>query len=347
MKGDAAHLAQRLAEDPLAVCRHYLSEGRRCGGYWVVGDVHNNRGRSLYVRLTGPTSGPGAAGKWTDAATAEHGDLLDLIALNLGHTRLKHTLEEARRFLGDASQLPRPSKPRPRDAATAARRLFARSRAVPGTLAEAYLRARGISIPLALPALRFNPACYYRADEQAPLETWPALIAAVTDLSGNITGVQRTWLSRDGAAKAPILDPRRSMGNLLGNAVRFGDPHQVLAAGEGIETMLAIKTLLPHMPVAAALSASHLAALLFPASLRRLYIAVDRDPAGRRAARQLAARSRTAALEAHLLLPRAKDWNADLTRFPFDDVLQHLIAQLAPHEAVCCAPTAVSASAPA
>ena len=32
----------------------------------------------MFVRLTGP-AGKGAAGKWTDAATGEHGDLLDLI----------------------------------------------------------------------------------------------------------------------------------------------------------------------------------------------------------------------------------------------------------------------------
>jgi hypothetical protein len=33
-------------------------------------------GRSLFARLTGPHSGPGAAGKWTAAATGgEHGDI--------------------------------------------------------------------------------------------------------------------------------------------------------------------------------------------------------------------------------------------------------------------------------
>ena len=66
----AADLARRLARDAEAVCRHYLSNGRRSGRYWVVGDVMNTPGRSLYVRLTGPEYGPGAAGKWTDAATA-------------------------------------------------------------------------------------------------------------------------------------------------------------------------------------------------------------------------------------------------------------------------------------
>jgi hypothetical protein len=77
-----SNLARRLARDAEAVCRHYLSRGCRHGRYWVVGDVFNTPGRSLYVRLQGPDCGRGAAGKWSDAATGEHGDLLDLIALN-------------------------------------------------------------------------------------------------------------------------------------------------------------------------------------------------------------------------------------------------------------------------
>jgi hypothetical protein len=53
-----------------------------------------------------------------------------------------------------------------------------------------------------------------------------------------------------------------------------------MAAGEGIETMLSLRMALPDMPMAAALSAAHLAAILFPDTLRRLYIARDDDPAG-------------------------------------------------------------------
>src|SRR6267142_1011690 len=104
MARDASELARRLAREAEAVCRHYLSNGRREGRYWLVGDVANTPGRSLFVRLSGPDSGKGAAGKWTDAATAEHGDLLDLIALNRGLDRLRDALDEARSFLS----LPRP-----------------------------------------------------------------------------------------------------------------------------------------------------------------------------------------------------------------------------------------------
>jgi hypothetical protein len=320
---------RRLAENAEAVCKEYLSQGRRCGNYWLAGDVHDAPGRSLFVRLAGPSYGRAAAGKWTDAATGEHGYLLDLIALNRNHRNLRDTLEEARTFLSEPSRLvPFTPEAAPRNGSAAARRLFAASRPLRGTLGETYLRSRGVTVPLRFPSLRFHPACYYRAEKDAPLQTWPALIAAVTDLAGNVTGVLRTWLARDGSAKAPLDDPRRAMGNLLGNAVRFGVVDDVLAAGEGIETMLSLKSLLPGMPMAAALSAAQLAALLLPATLRRLYVAVDNDPAGRRAATHLAARARAAQVETLLLTPQGDDWNTDLLAPGEACVLPDLAAQL-------------------
>ena len=66
MARDAAELAHRLARDAEAVCRRYLSNGRREGRYWLVGDARNTPGRSLFVRLKGHESGKGAAGKWTE-----------------------------------------------------------------------------------------------------------------------------------------------------------------------------------------------------------------------------------------------------------------------------------------
>src|SRR3546814_3666596 len=84
-----------------------------------------------------------------------------------------------------------------------------------------------------------------------------------------ITGVHRTWLSPEGDGKAPIDTPRRAMGDLLGHAVRFGTAHDVIAAGEGIETILSLRMALPGLPMAAALSAAHLSAILFPATDRK------------------------------------------------------------------------------
>lgn len=49
----ASELARRLAHEAEAVCRRYLSNGRRSGGYWLVGDINNTPSRSLFVRLKG------------------------------------------------------------------------------------------------------------------------------------------------------------------------------------------------------------------------------------------------------------------------------------------------------
>lgn len=337
MSSPAAELAHRLARDAEAVCRHYLSNGRREGHYWLVGDVANTPGRSLFVRLTGPDRGKGAAGKWTDAATGEHGDLLDLIAMNRGLDRLRDVLDEARSFLALPQSKPAPERvqrnpPVPTGSPESARRLFAMSRPIVGTIAETYLRKRGITAFHDATALRFHPRCYYRPDADAPTETWPALIAAVTDLSGKVTGAHRTWLDPSGQRKAPIDTPRRAMGHLLGHGVRFGVANDVMAAGEGIETMLSLRVVVPTLPMIAALSANHLATILFPLNLRRLYVARDNDPAGDAAMATLTERAEAAGIEALTLSPTLDDFNEDLRNLGVDALRAALRVQLAPQD---------------
>jgi len=236
MQHQAADLAQRLARNAEAVCRHYLSNGRREGRYWLVGDVRNTPGRSLFVRLKGPDSGKGAAGKWTDAANGDHGDLLDIIRESCHLANFHDVADEARRFLSLPKQCANQESADkaatvPTGSSDSAKRLFAMSQPILGTLAETYLRKRGITALHGPANLRFHPRCYYRPDHDSPTETWPAMIAAVADLDGNITGVHRTWLDPTGHDKAPVDTPRRAMGKLLGNAVRFGVADDVMAAG--------------------------------------------------------------------------------------------------------------------
>jgi Toprim domain len=337
MASQAADLARCLARDAEAVCRRYLSNGRRRGRYWVVGDVANAPGCSLYVRLTGPDSGKGAAGKWTDAATGQHGDLLDLIALNQGLDHLRDVLDEARCFLSLPSPEPPPNRfrrqpPAPMGSPESARRLFAMAQPILETIAEAYLRNRGITALHDAAALRFHPRCYYRPDIDAATEIWPALIAAVTDLSGTITGAHRTWLDPSARDKAPVDTPRRAMGHLLGNGVRFGVATDVMAAGEGIETMLSVRSALPDLPMVAALSANHLAALLFRVTLRRLYVVRDNDRAGDFAVATLTERAQSAGIEALTLSPTLGDFNEDLRRLGIDHFRAALREQLAPED---------------
>jgi len=338
MESAASDIARRLASEAEAVCRHYLSNGRRQGRYWIVGDAENTQGRSLYVRLTGPTSGPGAAGKWTDAATGEHGDLLDLITANLQLTSLGEALDEARRFLSLPRADPPPRAPvakAPTGSPEAARRLWAMAQPIAGTIAERYLANRGIVGIRNVGALRFHPHCYYwREDEpdDGETEARPALLAKVTDAGGNLTGLHRTWLDPETAGKAPLDPNRKAMGNLLGHGVRIGEATDLVAAGEGLETMLSLRMAFPGLPVIAALSANHLAALLLPGGVKRLYIAADSDEAGRIAADTLYDRARSGGIETAPLVFRLEDANAELRTFGLDDLRAHLRSQLAPQD---------------
>lgn len=337
MHGPSAELAHRLGREAEAVCRHYLFNGRREGHYWLVGNVENAPGRSLYVRLTGAASGKGAAGKWTDAATGEHGDLLDLIAANRRLDSLATTLDEARMFLA----LPRPEPPSrqppaPLGSPEAARRLWAMSQPIAGTVAEAYLRNRGITDLRNCTSLRFHPRCWYRGDNDDPSDrardAWPALIACVCNSEGAITGVHRTWLDPRGSGKAPVSTPRRAMGHLLGNAVRFGAVIDTMAAGEGIETMLSLRQIAQTLPTVAALSANHLAAVTLPATLRRLYLVRDDDPAGRHAVETLATRAQSSGVDTLMLETRLGDLNDDLRNFGPIALAAALRVQFAPED---------------
>jgi hypothetical protein len=333
MSLETEDLLRELAQNAESVCRHYLPAGRREGSYWMVGDLQNNPGRSLFVRLVGPTSGPGAAGKYTDAATGDHGDLLDIIRERTGITRFLDLLAEARVHLGrpapvfpDAAS---PKKPKPPGGTPeAAARLFAASLPVAGSLAETYLLSRGITLPVSSTALRFHPKCWHRDEGQTRSLPRPALIAAVTDGAGVLQGVHRTWLAQDGTDKAPVETQRRAMGHLLGNAVRLTPSDNILVVGEGIETMLSVREAAPSLPVWAALSSSHLGAVLLPEGLQRLYIAIDRDPAGRRAAERLTARATEAGIAVQVLEPRLGDFNDDLRADGPEVLRQHLAEQI-------------------
>lgn len=335
----ASDLARRLAHNAESVCRYYLPEGHRQGRYWLVGDVEGTPGRSMFVRLTGPESGKGAAGKWTDAATGEHGDLLDLIAANKRLDSLAETLEEARHFLS----LPAPEPfhtakrtPAPTGSPEAAWRLWAIARPIHGALAETYLRSRGITDLRNCGCLRFHPNCWYHADRDdlpGTPHAFPALIAAVRDNDGTLTGLHRTWLDPSNTSKANIATPRRAMGDLLGHGVRFGPSGAIMIAGEGIETMLSLRQILPTMPMIAALSAAHLAAVEFPPMLRRLYIARENDPAGRGAYNDLALRAQKAGVDALPLDSKLSDFNDDLRQFGRNAMRADVRVQLMPEDA--------------
>jgi hypothetical protein len=95
----AGEIAAGLAAQPYDVCAYLFPAGRRNGDEFEVGDVHGSPGRSLKVNLNGK------AGAWSDFATGEKGDLLDLWRLARG-LDTAGAMREAAEYLGSPPRRP-------------------------------------------------------------------------------------------------------------------------------------------------------------------------------------------------------------------------------------------------
>jgi hypothetical protein len=312
---DPGELASGLADVAEAFCRHYFPDGRRVGNYWQMGDVSGTSGRSLTIRLRGHSGK--RAGKWTDHQSGQFGDLLDLLQHRLEPIPYPDLLREAADYLGKRSRVIAPdlSAHEPAVASNrqskAGRRLFSYGRPIHSTCAEAYLRGRAIA--RFGPALAYHPNVYLRAEDGRRLE-FPALLAAITDNAGKITGCSRIFLDPQKGGLANIEAPKRVLGRLNGNAIRLG-PWQTatdLFAGEGLENTLSVGTVFPQAALASCLTVNHLAAFDIPSSVARLWIVRDNDDAGDRGANRLVIRARGDGVQPYILTPERGDFNDDL-----------------------------------
>lgn len=123
----------------------------------------------------------------------------------------------------------------------------------------------------------------------------PAMVAAVRDVSGQLVTLHRTLLTGDGH-KADVNVPKRLMRlpddrTINGCAIRFGEPHEVLALAEGIETALSV-VVATGLPCWACICAHGLEAVEIPDGVREVLIFADKDRSltGERAAQVLAER---------------------------------------------------------
>lgn len=97
---NAAELSRRLAGDAAAVAAYLLPGGKRMGGEWKAGSVGGEPGQSLAVRISGTK-----AGVWSDFASGEKGDLLDLWAAVRGLS-IGQAIKEAKDYLGVRDDMP-------------------------------------------------------------------------------------------------------------------------------------------------------------------------------------------------------------------------------------------------
>ena len=141
---------------------------------------------------------------------------------------------------------------------------------------EKYLAGRGLMMPSPA-SIRFAPSLWHGPSRQE----WPAMIAAVQAPDGAIRGVHRTYLAKDGAAKAPISPAKMMLGDCMAGAVRFANAGAELAIAEGIETALSFQQMTGVATWAALLTSGVKSVVLPPLPLAQtVFLIVDADPAG-------------------------------------------------------------------
>ena len=176
-----------------------------------------------------------------------------------------------------------------------------------GSVVESYLRRRGLNLPdeAAGEAIRFHPACPFAGGHAR------AMICLVRDVvTDKPQAIHRTALSGDGLKVKVRGADRLSLGPIAGGAIKLtpdADVTTCLGIAEGVETALSLRRV-PEF------GASPVWSLISEAGVRRfpalsgiecLWLAVDHDPAGIKAARTVADRWQAAGAEAFLITPFA------------------------------------------
>jgi hypothetical protein len=336
-------IARMLAGRIRPLVQELLPYGREERGEWVA--LNPTRGDrkpgSFRIHLVGQR-----AGVWADFATDDAGDALGLVAYLRYAGNLRDAIAWSKAYLGleEGSvpeavkrEIPPPATDAERSAEEKARRqaalkiFLAAQTSLKGTPAAEYLAGRGIDLAelgRQPRALRFHPELWNR-ESQAH---WPALVAAVSNDSGEHTATHRTWLARrDGRwKKAPLADAKMSLGTVAGSSIRLwrGASGKALkdapagdhvAIAEGIETALSVAIACPEIRVLCAVSLSNMANLALPAAIGRVTLCADHDVVddspGSRTRRQALARAiahyRGRGHDVRLALPEAEglDWN--------------------------------------
>jgi len=252
--------------------------GRRAGATWMARcPAHEDRKPSLSVS----TAKGGKVLVRCHAGCDQRGVIAALIERGLWDATGKRPGSIVRKHWKNLEREPDPDAKARTEAALA---IWRASHDIAGSLAETYLRSRGIATS-PRPSLRFHPGL-----KHASGGVWPAMVALVVHgETGLPIAIHRTFLARNGEGKAPVDPPKMMLGPCRGGVVRLGEPGDVLMVGEGIETCLAAMQA-TGKPAWAALSTSGLRALDLPRAIAKVIVLADGDAPGEAAAQDCARR---------------------------------------------------------
>ncbi|MCA3371715.1 MAG: toprim domain-containing protein [Roseomonas sp.] len=250
------------------------------------------------------------AGWGFDHATGESAGPIDMVHHGTGLSDANLFTEAAR--LAHMEQLapaPRARETRP-DHSHEVARLLEGCQPLAGSLAENYLRSRGLDVPDTAD-LEFHP-------DLPDFETkrgWAGIVGLVRKGDGGPTGgIHRTFLLDDGSAKAP--PGKKMLGPVAGGAVRLAPFPQDgrIGVAEGIETALSAQAIF-SVPTMAALSADGLRRWQWPSATTHVTIFADAGLPGMQAAATLADQLNIADIPSRIIAPlHGDDFNDDLLR---------------------------------
>jgi DNA primase len=191
-----------------------------------------------------------------------------------------------------------------------ARAIWRSAEPVAGTLAENYLRCRGLDLRIP-DSIRFTRLRYGRRGPEHP-----CLVAAVASIDNKLVGIQRTYLNADGTSKLSVAKPKLSLGRVKGGAIRLAPAARSMTVCEGLEDGLTLMQELGRTVWVAA-GASFLSSMQFPIGTEAVAVGGDADESGRKEARKAADAYAARGLRARTFFPvAAKDFNAELMGDP-------------------------------
>ncbi len=188
------------------------------------------------------------------------------------------------------------------------------TRSIKNTPAERYLHSRGIvdSMPA---SIRFGRVPLWRDPRTgADGRSFPALVAACQNKAGEIVGVQRVFLTEEGC-KAPIANPKLSLGQVRGCTVRLGPVAREIILCEGPEDGLTLRQNRPDASIWVSLGTGALPYVDMPDEAESITLAGDNNDPGRAA---VAAATETFNAQGRSVRsiypnPAFNDWNDELT----------------------------------
>ncbi|SOR30301.1 Virulence-associated protein E [Methylorubrum extorquens] len=283
-------------------------------GILCPGPGHSARDRSLSVMFS-----PSAPGGFLVFSHAGDEPLVakDFVRQRLGLSlRLEQKVVTEFRAPKSAPPLDPEVGKRAADRSALALRIWREARSPAGTPVESYLARRGLGLPdNPGEVLRYHDGCPFAGTHT------PAMVALVRNIrTDRPQAIHRTALTLDGHKIKVAGRDRAALGPITGGAVKWTPDAEVttcLGIGEGIESTASLQHLSEFgaSPIWSVLNEGGISAFPALAGIECLWIAVDHDPAGDRAARACAGRWRTEDREVFAV--KAKAPGSDL-----NDILQ-------------------------